>query len=81
MKSAAAQLREWIDRRGYRQNEAAGMLGIHETFISHLLSGRRTPGLDRAVKIERLTGIPAGAWVSRRLGTKKSSRALKSVTV
>jgi HTH-type transcriptional regulator/antitoxin HigA len=80
MKAAATQLREWIDRQGIRQNEAAFRLGIDQSFVSHILGGRRTPGLRRAVKIERITGIPAAAWASRRVDTKKAQRSPKSAT-
>jgi transcriptional regulator with XRE-family HTH domain len=64
MKSGPEQFKDWCIRRGFMQREAADYFGWHETYISHLLSGARTPGLDNAVTIERLTGIPIEAWVS-----------------
>jgi len=80
MKAAATQLREWIQRRGIPQNEAAGLLGIDETYVSHILSGRKTPGLRRAAAIERITGIPIASWVSRRVAIKKPQQSPKSAT-
>lgn len=80
MKAAATQLREWIERRGIQQNEAADILGIDQSFVSHILSGRRTPGLRRAVKIERITGIPVSSWASKRLDIKKPPQSPKSAT-
>jgi transcriptional regulator with XRE-family HTH domain len=62
-KSGPEQLKDWCLRRGFMQREAAAHFGWHETYISHLLSGSRTPGLDNAVQIERVTGIPVEAWV------------------
>lgn len=46
------------------QKEAAEYFGYHETYISQLLSGARTPGLENAVHIERMSGIPVEAWAS-----------------
>lgn len=54
-----------MGRQGHkRQNELTEVFGWTESFISMLLSGRRMPSLDNAVKIERLTGIPVAAWSS-----------------
>jgi transcriptional regulator with XRE-family HTH domain len=41
-------------------------LRITESYLSQVLSGRRRPGLDIAVRIETLTGIPVSAWAARR---------------
>ena len=74
MRTGADQLRSWIQRQGFKhQADAADALGIHFTFVSHLLAGRRVPSLGKAVKIERVTGIPAEAWVSRHLGKRVSA--------
>jgi transcriptional regulator with XRE-family HTH domain len=64
MQSGSAQLRDWMQRRGFSQYEAADYLGWDEASFSKLVNGNRTPGLANAVKIEELTGIPAKAWVS-----------------
>lgn len=62
MDTGAALLRDWIDRRGYNQAEAARFLNLSEPYLSMVLSGTRMPGRDRAVAIERKTGIPVAAW-------------------
>lgn len=49
-------------RRGFTQADAARYFGCHRSLLSLLLSGDRTPGLESAVTIERLTGIPVEAW-------------------
>jgi transcriptional regulator with XRE-family HTH domain len=60
------QLRDWIDRRHFNQREASEYLSTPEAMVSSWLSGRRSPGLENAVNIERLTGIPVEAWMSSR---------------
>lgn len=67
MQSGREQLRDWMGRRGFKQYEVAEYLGWDETYVSQLLNGRRSPGLDNAVKLERKTGIPIEAWVSTEL--------------
>jgi plasmid maintenance system antidote protein VapI len=56
------RLRQWIDRSKVNQLEAAEIIDIDPTQLSHILTGRRRPGLDTAVKIERATGIAVEAW-------------------
>jgi transcriptional regulator with XRE-family HTH domain len=51
-----------MDRRMVNQRETAELLGITEAYLSQLLNNKRQPGLDNAIKIERLTGIPVEAW-------------------
>ena len=67
MKSGPEQFKDWMHRRRFMQREAAEHFGWHETYISQLLNGARTPGLDNAVTIERETGIPVEAWMSSEL--------------
>lgn len=67
MNTGPEQLKDWMHRRRFMQREAADYLGYHETYISHLLNGARTPSLDNAVQIERMTGIPIEAWVTSEL--------------
>lgn len=86
MTSGPEQLKDWCIRRGFMQREAADYFGWHETYISHLLSGSRTPALDNAVHIERMTGIPVEAWVPSEMdkcetvaaGTSKSTRKTRT---
>lgn len=64
MQSGPEQLRAWIDRQAFTQRSAATYLGFDETYVSQLVGGKRTPGLDNALLIERQTGIPVEAWAS-----------------
>jgi len=63
MQTGRERLRQWIDRSKVNQLEAAALIGIDHTQLSHILTGRRRPGLDTAVKIEQATGIVVEAWV------------------
>ena len=58
------RLAQWIARGRLLQQEAAEIIGLDPTELSHLLTRRRRPGLKSAVKIEEHTGILARAWVS-----------------
>ena len=57
------RLAAWLGRSGLTQRAAARLLGMHYTHLNQILRGRRTPALANAVRIERETGISAGAWV------------------
>lgn len=65
------QLAQWIEKRGLNGREAARMLDVHFTFLSNLVTGKRLPGRENAVKIERITGIPVEAWTPTRAGKSK----------
>lgn len=54
-------------RRGFKQSDAARYLEFDEPYVSVLLSGKRSPGLANAVRIERHTGIPVEAWAASEL--------------
>lgn len=73
MLSGAEQLSEWMRRARMNQAEAARYLGFDAPYVSVLLSGKRTPGLDNAITLERLTGIPVEAWASTELDDCDSS--------
>lgn len=60
--TGANQLRDWIKRREFNQAEAAQYLGMTEPYLSKVLSDTHRPGLNLALDIETLTGIPVKAW-------------------
>jgi transcriptional regulator with XRE-family HTH domain len=68
MSSGPEQLRDWMERRSFNQTETALYLGFDVPYISQLLSRTRSPGLPRAIVIERKTGIPVEAWASENIG-------------
>jgi transcriptional regulator with XRE-family HTH domain len=63
MKDARTRLIEWLERSKLSQRKGADLLGVHYTFLNQILSGRRSPALATAVKIEQVTGVPVEAWV------------------
>lgn len=63
--SGPEQLRDWLTRRGVPQAELARWLGCTPQELSRHLSGVNRPGLERAIELERLTGIPVEAWARR----------------
>lgn len=75
-KTGRERLAEYRDKHGFKQYELAELLELAEAHLSQLLSGKRSPGLLIAVRIEDRTGIPVESWVPSRLG--RSSRQTKS---
>jgi transcriptional regulator with XRE-family HTH domain len=69
MESGAAQLKDWMRRRGFNQADACRFLGFDQASMSNFCAGKRTPGLETAIHLERLTGIPVEAWLPTALGT------------
>lgn len=68
MADTRTAIAEWFERSGYTQRKAAGLLGITEQHMSHLVAGRRQASLPLAVKISELTGIPVSALIVERPG-------------
>lgn len=65
MPSGPEQLRDWIRRRGFAtQAEAAAYLDIDTSMFSLLVNGKRSPGVNSALDIEKKTGIPVEAWAT-----------------
>lgn len=60
--SGSDQLKDWMERRGFNQTETAAFFGWPQALISYLINNQRTPGLRKAIRIERETGIPVEAW-------------------
>lgn len=76
MQSGREQLKAWIERGHFTQRQAATFLGFDETYVSQLVGGKRTPGLDNALLLERKTGIPVEAWASDILDNSDSAVAV-----
>ena len=53
------RVRVYLAERDLTQRELADSLGMSEPRLSLILSGKVTPNLDEAFRIENLTGIPA----------------------
>lgn len=59
------KLAKYLQETGVSQRSLAVELGVDASIISKLLSGATRPGLDLAIRIQRLTGgnVPAECWV------------------
>jgi plasmid maintenance system antidote protein VapI len=51
-------LQEWLDRTGTPQYVLARMAGMTEAHLSMLLRGSRRCSIQKAVKLEEVTGVP-----------------------
>jgi transcriptional regulator with XRE-family HTH domain len=78
MKSGPEQLKDWMHRRRFMQREAGEYFGWDETYVSQLVNGRRSPGLENAIQIERMTGIPVEAWSSSLLDTPENAEPVSA---
>ena len=60
-----AYLQEWIeeDGHGLTQGELADRLGVSRKAVNELLRGKSSLSGEMAVRLERVTGIPAEAWL------------------
>jgi transcriptional regulator with XRE-family HTH domain len=54
-----SRVRATLKRRRRNQGWLAEQVGISEPHLSRILTGKRTPSLPIAVKLEAATGVPA----------------------
>jgi transcriptional regulator with XRE-family HTH domain len=73
MHSGSEQLKDWMRRRGFTQADACRFLGFDAASMSNFCAGKRTPGLETALRIERLTGIPVEVWASSELDSDETT--------
>lgn len=74
------RLAAYRDRTKLKQWELAKLLEITDSYLSQILSGRRLPGRETALRIEQEAGIPVGSWsesVRARLDRPKRKRTNK----
>lgn len=71
MTRAAELLRAWREKRGLNQSQAARVLKVTQACLSDYERGEKSPGVVRALEIERLTGkaVPVKSWAPLRTGT------------
>lgn len=60
MTKGARQLRQMFERP--KQQAIAKRIGVGPSYLSLLASGKRTPSMAVAAKIEKELGIPMEAW-------------------
>lgn len=78
MQPGREQLRDWMERRGVNQREAAILLGLNEVHYSQILNGHRQPGLANAVRIEQRTGVSVESWALSELSDSTAVVAISS---
>lgn len=61
---AAELLRTWRQTHRWTQLRVSEHLRIPVSNVSHIECGRMLPGLETAVRIERLTDIPPRLWIA-----------------
>ncbi|RID91527.1 hypothetical protein D2N39_12550 [Gemmobacter lutimaris] len=61
-----SQLRTYLTQTKTKQAVLAKLVGVSCGYMSELVKGDKTPGLELAVKIEDATGgaVPARSWVA-----------------
>ncbi|KQY51557.1 HigA family addiction module antitoxin [Nocardioides sp. Root140] len=58
-----AYLEEWIDENGLSQQRVADMLGCSRKQVNEIINARAPITADTAMRLERVVGIPADAWL------------------
>lgn len=53
-----ANLMEFKEKKGVSGKKLAILLGISESYLSEILSGKKAPSKKAALKISQQTGIP-----------------------
>lgn len=54
-------LRAFFEQTGVRQSDIAANIGISESHMSNIVSGKRAPSLDVAKELSRETNVPVEA--------------------
>jgi addiction module HigA family antidote len=55
-------LEEVLEARAIKQRDLADRMGVQETYLSHLIKGKKPVGPDVALKLERVLGIRSSLW-------------------
>lgn len=58
-----AYLEEWIDEHDFSQQRVADMLGCSRKQVNEIINARAPITPDTAMRLERVVGIPADAWL------------------
>jgi transcriptional regulator with XRE-family HTH domain len=74
LQTGRERLADYRRRSKLKQYELADLLGLHETTLSQILAGKRRPGLDIALRIETLTGVPVESWSAIVVGEVEKRR-------
>lgn len=73
---ARERLKKFLDDNDFTRDRFAKKMGIgHSSVVTHWVRGSRRPGLNNALKIEAITGIPAGLWTLAPAVPQRKKRA------
>jgi len=63
-------LRKWLAEKNIRQADFAVMIGVRQSMVSQLASGKRQPSLELTLKIEQVTRgkVTLSDWVREECG-------------
>jgi|GEM_PF-5177596 len=67
-KTAMPGLVRWLSDSGTTQDQLAGKLGVTAPAISHYVTGRHRPSLDRLLALSRITGLSIDDLLGRTPG-------------
>lgn len=56
-------LEEWIEDQGLSQQQVAERLGVSRKHVNEIVNGHAAVTQDMALRLERVVGIPAEAWL------------------
>lgn len=65
VRAAGKRLLAWVEERGLMKSDLADRLGVLPSAATRWFTGERSPRAAMRAKIEKLTGIPASAWVTK----------------
>ena len=71
-------LKEWIDDEELTQGDVASLLGTSRKTVNALIHGRIALSEDMALRLERVTHIPAKSWLTFEAGYREDLARLHS---
>ena len=74
-------LKEWIDDEGKTQGDVASLLSTSRKTVNALIHGRIALTEDMALRLERVTHIPAKSWLTFEAGYREDLARLHSEEV
>lgn len=59
------KLKQYLSENKLSMQEFSRKIGVHYSYVAHLIKGRRTPSLSTALKIQSETrgNVPVEVWI------------------
>lgn len=61
--SAVMTLKDWLEREGKSDAWLAAEVGVSRPFITRIRTGARQPSLPVALKLSKITSLPASTFM------------------